>query len=635
MSVRIFRVIAGAALAGLVAILQPACSKTEAPGTPPRPQGPLTLDVDASDVGRKLLHAHETMPAMAGPMTIVYPKWLPGEHAPTGPITDLVGLKISAAGKPIAWTRDSVDMYAFRLDVPAGVEAIDLTFDFLSASSTSGFSSAASATPHLAVITWNQLLLYPQGARTDDVKIGASVRLPAGWRCGTSLKTASATPDRVTFEPVSLTTLVDSPVLAGEFFLPVSLDASSRPVQIDLAADSAGSLEIPRDLTNKLKRLVVEADALFGARHFDEYHFLLSLSDHVAHFGLEHHQSNDSRVNERAVVEESPVVGLVAHEFVHSWNGKYRRPAGLATPDFQQPMRDDLLWVYEGLTHYLGFVLAARSGVWSEQYYRERLAQISAHLDHLPGREWRPLADVAIAAPLLYSAPQQWESLRRGTDFYDEGWLIWLDVDTLIRERTNGSRSLDDFCRSFFGGTSGSPAVRPYTIDDVTSALNDVAPYDWKTFLASRLNTTGAHAPLDGVTRSGWQIVYNDVPNEHSQLMERGEWKRTDTTDSIGLVVHDDGAIIDAVPGSPAFAAGIGPGMKLLTINGKKWSPQVLRGAVLASGKSKAPLALSVQNEPVTKTFSVDYHGSLREPHLDRVASTPDRLHDILTPRAK
>jgi predicted metalloprotease with PDZ domain len=548
----------------------------------------------------------------------------------------------------MAWTRDSVDMYAFHLDVPAGVQSIDIALDFLSASSTAGFSSAASATPHLAVITWNQLLLYPQGARTDDVRVDASLRLPAGWRYGTSLKTASATPDRVTFAPVSLTTLVDSPVLAGEFFLPVSLDASSRPVEIDLAADSAASLEIPRDLTNKLKRLVVEADALFGARHFDEYHFLLSLSDHVAHFGLEHHQSNDSRVNERAVVEESPVVGLVAHEFVHSWNGKYRRPAGLATADFQQPMRDDLLWVYEGLTQYLGYVLAARSGLWSEQYYRERLAQISAHLDHLPGREWRPLADTAVAAQLLYSAPPEWESLRRGTDFYDEGWLIWLDVDTLIRERSSGSRSLDDFCRTFFGGTSGSPVVRPYTLDDVTSALNDVTPYDWKTFLGSRLNTTGTHAPLDGVTRSGWQVVYNDSPNEQLKLLERGEWKRTDVSASIGLVVHDDGLIIDAVPGSSAFAAGVGPGMKLLTVNGKKWSPQVLREAILESGKSKAPLALSILNEPVTKTFNVDYHDGLREPHLERVSSppvvappqvlniqTPDRLHEIVAARAR
>jgi len=635
MPVSMFRAVATTSLFGLLAILQPACSKTEAPGKPPLPQGALTLAVDASDVARKLLHARETMPAIAGPMTIVYPEWLPGEHAPTGPITDLVGLKISAAGKPIAWTRDLVDMYAFHLDVPGGVQSIDLSFDFLSASSTAGFSSAASATPHLAVITWNQLLLYPQGARTDDVRIDASLRLPAGWRYGTSLKTSSATPDRLTFEQVSLTTLVDSPVLAGEFFLPVSLDASSRPVEIDLAADSAASLEIPRDLTNKLKRLVAEADALFGARHFDQYHFLLSLSDHVAHFGLEHHQSNDSRVNERAVVEESPVVGVIAHEYVHSWNGKFRRPAGLATSDFQQPMRTDLLWVYEGLTHYLGYVLAARSGVWSEQYYRDRLAQIAAHLDRLPGREWRSLADVAVSAQLLYSAPQEWESLRRGTDFYDEGWLIWLDADTMIRQLTNGKKSLDDFCRSFFGGTSGSPAVKPYTVDDLISALNDVAPYDWKTFLGSRLTATGPHAPLDGVTRSGWQLVFTDVPNEQLRLLERGEWKRSDVSNSIGLIVHDDGLIIDAVVGSPAFAAGIGPGMKLVTVNGQKWSPQVLRAAILASGKAKTPLALSILNQPLTKTVNVDYHGGLREPHLERVASTPDQLHDIIAARVQ
>jgi predicted metalloprotease with PDZ domain len=611
------------------------CSKTEAPGAPPRPAGPLSLSVDARDVGRKLLHAQESLPAVSGPMTVVYPKWVPGEHAPTGPITDLVGLKISTGGRVIPWQRDPVNMYAFHLDVPAGVQSVDVSFDFLLDTSTAGFSSAASATPHLAVIAWNQVVLYPEGAKTDDVQVQASLRLPSGWRYGTALRAAGTNGDQLKFAPVSLTTLVDSPVLAGEFFLPISLDASSRPVELDLSADTPASLEIPRELTNKLKRLIVEADALFGARHFDEYHFLLTLSDHVAHFGLEHHQSNDSRVYEKAVVEQSQEMGLIAHEYVHSWNGKYRRPAGLATPDFQEPLRGDLLWVYEGLTEYLGSVLAARSGLWTEQYYRERLAQIGARLDHLPGREWRPLADTAVAAQLLYEAPEAWGALRRGTDFYDEGWLLWLDADTLIRQLTSGKQSLDDFCRRFHGGTSGSPAVKPYVFDDVVAGLGEIAPYDWKTFLTSRLTQTGPHAPLDGVTRSGWQIVYNDTPNEHVRLLEKGELKRTAAGYSIGLHIHDDGVVIDAIPGTPAFTAGIGPGMKLLSIDGRKWSPAVLRERLAASAKSKAPLVLIVRNEPVTRTVSIDYHGGLREPHLERVASTADLLHDIVAPRSK
>ena len=567
-------------------------------------------------------------------MTVVYPKWIPGEHGPTGPGTDLVGLKISGGGKPIVWQRDLVDMYAFHLDVPAGVQSIDIALDFLSASTTAGFSSAASATPHLAVVTWNQLLVYPQGVKTDDLQVQASLRLPAGWKHGTALRVNGAGGELLNFSPVSLTTLVDSPVLAGEFFLPISLDGSSRSIELDLAADSAAALEIPRALTDKLKRVVAEADALFGARHFDHYNFLLSLSDEVAHFGLEHHQSNDSRVYERAVVDQAANLGVLAHEFVHSWNGKYRRPAGLATRDFQEPMRGDLLWVYEGLTNYLGYVLAARSGLWTDHYYKERLAQVGAYLDHLPGREWRPLADTAVAAQLLYDAPSEWAAFRRDTDFYDEGWLIWLDVDTLIRQLTSGQQSIDDFCRRFYGGPSGSPMVKPYVLDDIVAALNEIAPHDWKTFFASRLTQTSAHAPLDGVTRGGWQIVYNDTRNDYLSLLEKGESKRTEAGYSLGLRIHDDGAVIDAVPGTQAFAAGLGPGMKVLAVGGRKWSADALRAALLASARSKAPLVLSFENGKVIKDVTIDYHGGLREPHLERAASGADVLKDILAPRA-
>jgi predicted metalloprotease with PDZ domain len=525
-------------------------------------------------------------------------------------------------------------MYAFHLDVPAGAQAVEATFDFLSAAGTSGFSSAASVTPHLAVITWNQLLLYPQGAKTDDVQIQASLKLPAGWKYGTALKAASTTADELTFAPVSLTTLVDSPVLAGEFLLPISLDASNRPVEIDVAADSAASLEISPELTGKLKRLVTEADAMFGARHYDTYHFLLSLSDYVAHFGLEHHQSNDSRVYEKALLDQSPNLGVLAHEYVHSWNGKYRRPAGLATPDFQAPMQGDLLWVYEGLTQYLGYVLAARSGLWTEQYYRERLAQVAANLDNLPGRDWRPLVDTAVAAQLLYAAPNAWAALRRGTDFYDEGWLIWLDADTLIRQVTAGKQSLDDFCRKFHGGTSGSPAVKPYTLGDVVATLNEVAPYDWKTFLTSHVNRTGAHAPLDGVSRGGWQITYTDMRNDYLRLLESGEQKRTEAGYSIGLRIKDDGSVIDAIPGSPAFTAGVAPGMKILSVSGRKWSPDALRGVLAASAANTTPIAMSIENTSVTKDVAIDYHGGLREPHLERTTN-PDVLGQILAARVK
>ncbi len=424
------------------------------PAAQSRVTGAITLALDARETPRKLLHARETLTVTPGALTLVYPKWLPGEHAPDGAIDDLVGLTFSAGGKTIPWRRDPVDLFAFHLDVPQGAATLDASFDFLSAIGAGGFSSASSETAHLGIYSWNQVLLYPQGARTDDVMFRPSLQIPAGWKFATALKAASENGGRIDFAPVSLTTLVDSPVIAGEYLKVVPLDpstplgtsdTSSSRVEADLVGDTAASIEIPADLTQKWKRLVQEADAMFGARHYDRYHFLLTLSDRVAHFGLEHHQSNDSRVNENSLTQQNSI-GVVAHEYVHSWNGKFRRPAGLATPDFQQPMVGDLLWVYEGLTQYLGYVLAERSGIWSESYYKERLAQIAAYLDTEPGRDWRPLADTTTAAQLLYFSPGQWTAYRRSTDFYDEGWLIWLDVDTAIRELTRGAKSIEDFC---------------------------------------------------------------------------------------------------------------------------------------------------------------------------------------------
>jgi predicted metalloprotease with PDZ domain len=625
----------GAVTVGMAGVvLAVACTRKPVPA-PPSSTGTLTLAVDATGVGRKLYRVHESVPAAPGPMTLVYPKWLPGEHAPTGPITDLVGLSLSAGGKPIGWQRDPVDMYAFHLDVPSGSTVVDATLEFLSAGSTSGFSSAASATPHLAVVTWNQLLLYPDGANTDQVSIQPHLKMPPGWQYGTALHTLSNSAGEVEFRQVSLTTLVDSPVLMGEFFEAIPLDTSDRPVELDVAADSAPALAFSPGLIGKARQLVVEADALFGARHFDSYHFLLSLSDHVAHFGLEHHQSNDSRVYQRAVVDESPSLGVLAHEFVHSWNGKFRRPSGLATPNFQEPMRGDLLWVYEGLTQYLGYVLAVRSGLWTEQYYRERLAGIAASLDHSPGRDWRSLADTATAAQLLYAAPPEWASLRRGTDFYDEGWLIWLDVDTEIRELTKGDRAIDDFCHRFHGGASGSPAVSPYTLDDVVATLNQVAPFDWKSFLLARVNATGSGAPLGGIERAGWRLVYTGVRNDYLKTVEQGEKHTTDLAFSLGVRLNADGSVIDALVGSPAFDAGLGPGMRILTVGGKPFSPDGLRGALSLAARPGPPIFLQVDNEGTVTTVPVEYRAGPREPHLEQVPGGPDVLASILATHAR
>jgi predicted metalloprotease with PDZ domain len=595
--------------------------------------GTITLTLDARETPRKLLHARETLTVTSGALTLVYPKWLPGEHAPDGAIDDLVGLKFTAGGKTVPWRRDAVDQFAFHLTVPEGVTTLDVSLDFLSAIGQGGFSSASSETAHLGIYSWNQVLLYPQGARTDDVMFRASMQLPAGWKSGTSLQIAKQNGDTTEYAPVSLTTLVDSPVIAGQYLREVPLDpSSSRKVYADLVGDTANSIDIPADLTEKWKRLVREADAMFGARHYNEYHFLLTLSDRVAHFGLEHHQSNDSRVPENSLTQQNSI-GVVAHEYVHSWNGKYRRPAGLATPDFQQPMVGELLWVYEGLTQYLGYVLAERSGIWSESYYKERLAQIAAYLDNEPGREWRPLADTAIAAQLLYFAPGQWTTYRRSTDFYDEGWLIWLDVDTAIRELTHGQKSIDDFCHLFHGGESSAPMVKPYTVDDVVAALNQVAPHDWKSFLSSRIEQVTPHAPLDGITRGGWRLVYSDAKNEYIKTTDN---ERIDAIYSLGLRVRArDGVVGDVTLNSPAGKAGIGPGMQILAVNGLRFSADVLRNAIKESKSASGPMTIEFQNDDVVKTVSVDYHGGTREPHLERDASKPDLLAQILTARAK
>jgi predicted metalloprotease with PDZ domain len=413
----------------------------------------------------------------------------------------------------------------------------------------------------------------------------------------------------------------------------VPLDtSSSRKVYADLVGDTANAIDIPADLTEKWTRLVREADAMFGARHYNEYHFLLTLSDRVAHFGLEHHQSNDSRVPENSLTQANSI-GVVAHEYVHSWNGKYRRPAGLATPDFQQPMVGELLWVYEGLTQYLGYVLAARSGLWSESYYKDRLAQIAAYLDNESGRGWRPLADTAVAAQLLYFAPGQWTAYRRSTDFYDEGWLIWLDVDTAIRALTHGQKSIDDFLHVFHGGESSAPMVKPYTIDEVVAALNQVAPHDWKSFLLSRIEPVTPHAPLDGITSGGWRLVYSDGKNEY---IKTNDSDRIEALYSLGVRVRSrDGVVNDVALNSPAGKAGIGPGMQILAVNGLRFSADVLRNAIKESKSASGPMTLEFQNDDVVKSVSIDYHGGTREPHLERDASKPDVLAQILAPRVK
>ena len=591
-------------------------------------QGVIQVSVDARDAPRKLIHVQLTIPANPGPLTLLYPQWIPGEHGPTGPINDLVNLRFHAKNQTIPWRRDSTNLYAFHVTVPTGATALDAAFDFISPTDASGFSAGSSMTTELAVLSWNQYVLYPQGTVADQLRYQAKLRLPHEWHYGTALGVAKESGDEVEFGPVSLTTLIDSPVSTGAHYRTVELGTvDGAPHYMHIAADSERALAITPETIEHYRKLIAEAGALFGPRHYRSYHFLLTLSDHVASFGLEHHESSDDRLDERMLIDDVLLhyhAELLPHEFVHSWNGKYRRPAGLATKNYDEPMKGDLLWMYEGLTEYLGSVLAARSGLETPELFRDRLAYVAAHLEHETGRSWRPLADASISGQLLFDARAEYAMLRRGLDFYGEGQLVWLEVDTLIRKLSHGTKSIDDFCRAFYGGEAGA-SVNPYALDDVVAALNRVQPHDWAAFFRQRVDAVETRAPVAGLENGGWKLTYNDKRSDYWATTEDEE-KVTDLMLSLGVSVKSEGLVEDVAIGGPVQKAGIAPGAKITSVDGRAFSPTVLREAA-ASGEA---VELTVRNGEHISTHKVDYHGGERYPHLERENGKPDLLAEIV-----
>ena len=613
--------------------------KKPVPAAPPAPPSqPVRLIVDATHAPEKILRAQMQIPVAPGPLTLVYPKWIPGEHGPTGPIADLTGLQFFANGQRLTWRRDLDEMYSFHLTVPAGVTMLEARFDAVLPAPAEGFSSGASSTTQLDLVSWNQVLLYPQGRRTDDLQFTASLKIPEGWHYGTALPVESESGGEINFRTTSLTTLVDSPVLAGRHFRRIPLTPEG-PIQhyLDMAADSDAALNVPPETVAQYKRLVAETGALYTARHYREYHFLVTLSDKVAHFGLEHHESSDDRVVERTLIEEDDrmvAAGLLPHEMTHSWNGKFRRPAGLATPDYQKPMEGDLLWVYEGLTQYLGEILTVRSGLWTREQFLDSVAETAASLDHTPGRSWRPLQDTADAAQILYGARKEFANWRRGVDYYPEGFLIWLDADTTIRRLTNGEKSMNDFCRIFHGGQNTPPKVVPYTFDDVVNTLNQVVAYDWRKFLRDRLDTYGPGAPLDGIVNGGWKLIYNDQQGVLAKATEKVD-KTVDARYSLGLSLDDKSEVIDVIINSPAWNAGVSPGVTLVAVNGRRYTPEILREALRESKINRRNIDLLIANGDFYKTCTPDYHDGEKYPHLVRDESKPDVLGEIIRPMTK
>ncbi len=617
------------------------------PAPPAAAAGPAIAQVavDLREAARGIMKSHLVLPVRPGPLTLLYPKWLPGRHAPAGPITSLALTRLTANGANLPWRRDLVEPYAFHVDVPDGVTHLDVDLELLTAAApdgiVQGLETPRYATESLAILEWNQVLLYPEGPPTDSLTYQGSVKLPDGWRFATALTAKGQTPaeqaiEEMQFAPTSLTTLVDSTLIAGRYLHTFALGGNPA-VRLNIAIDRDTAFDMKPAMLEHYRTLVVEARALFGATHYDHYDFLWTLNDQIMPDGIEHHESSDDRSPLRTLEDDDvrlAEANLLPHEYTHSWNGKYRRPIGLATPDYQTPMQTDLIWVYEGLTEYLSDVLAVRSGLYSQSEFRDEIARLAAQMDVHHGRDWRSLEDTLDAAQLVYYQDTNWAArLRRQDDFYQESALLWLETDTLIRQLSKGKRSLDDFCRRFYGPPSTSPVVVPYTFEDVVAALNAVQPYDWHGFWSERLSRTGGGAPLAGIEAAGWRVDYVDTPSTLHAAHEH-EDKDSNLQYSLGFIIAEDGGTIsDVVPGSPADIAGAAPGSHLIAVNGHKYSRDVLHDAMTGSSRPTT-LTLLIEKDDQYRNLVLNYAGGERYPSLTRTPGKEDLLALIARPRS-
>ncbi|MGA8708364.1 MAG: PDZ domain-containing protein [Steroidobacteraceae bacterium] len=612
-------------------------SAIPAPRDRPYP-GAIELSVDARDVEHRVFHVRESLDGVTPGSILLYPKWLPGTHAPQGPIDRFAGLTITAAGAPVSWTRDTIDMYAIRLHAGPTVHTVEIQFDYLSPTSAS--VGALEVSPDVLMVDWNEVVLYPASYFSRQIPVTASVNLPAGWQFGTALETAG-TGVPTSFKRTDLETLVDSPVYAGRYAKRIDLESGGpAPVHLDLFADRPDYLVTTSEELQAYRALVQQAFRLFGSHHFDHYDFLYSLSDQVQQQGLEHHRSSENGNDPESFTKwDATAFGrdLLPHEFTHSWNGKFRRPADLWTPNYDVPMQNSLLWVYEGQTQYWGQVLTARSGLWTLQQALDQFALTAAYFQAESGRRWRPLQDTTNDEIINPRRPQSWRDWQRFEDYYEEGKLIWLEADTLIRELSGDRRSLDDFARAFFGIDDGSFTPVTYTFDDVVRALNSVQPYDWSTFLRQRLDSSGRPAPLEGLRRGGYRLVYTDTPSEILKADDE-QRKHVDLLYSIGVRIDDSekgqaGMLKEVMWDGAAAKAGLTEGAQILAVNGIAYGDDVLKDAIRAAKQDTNPIELIVRIGDRYRVARVDYHGGLRYPHLERNQAVPARLDQILAPR--
>jgi predicted metalloprotease with PDZ domain len=600
-------------------------------------QVPIQITADLTDAPRRLFHADVDLPVTPGPITLTTPKWIPGHHAPNGPVEEITGVVFTANGQTLAWRRDDVDLYQFHLTIPPGVSTLHAHLDAIATSRVS---------QKLAAMEWEALLLYPANMPVRDIPIQPSLRVPVGWGIGTALTPVSAgawpvpAAGAVTqFAVTNVEQLEDSPVVTGQYFHEFPLAPETSPKHyIDVVSDQPEDANLRPALLAALSNLVREANALFASHHYSVYHFLLTLSDVAGEEGLEHGQSSDNGVGEKGFADDAQeldMADLLPHEFTHSWNGKYRRPVGLYQPDFATPEQGALLWVYEGMTEYLGDVLAARAGFETPAQYRDLLAVTAASMDYTPGRDWRSTEDTAAASSVL-RAYTPWDNWRRGQDYYFEGELLWLDADTLIRKLTGDRKSLGDFEKIFLGkGGDTGPLIVTYDFNELVEDLNAVVPYDWATFLRDRVDKINPHADLAGIEQGGYRLVYKDKESATERTVAGVAGGRSAGTNcwfSIGLRLSSAGAIADVRWNSPADKARLAPGEKIIAVNGQIYSGDLLRAAIRAAKGSGEPIHLIVAADSFVSTVEIDYHDGERFPVLERVEGAPDYLDEITKP---
>jgi predicted metalloprotease with PDZ domain len=584
--------------------------------------GIIDLKVDVTDVRRGIFCVDETVPARAGPMTIFHPKWLPGYHAPEGKIELLAALAIFAGNIRLAWRRDPVAIHAFHFEVPRNVPEIRVRFQYLSP--TDSEQGRVICTPRILSLQWSSVVLFPAGPAARRIAVRASATLPEAWQFACALQPQKRTGNAMQFKPVTLDVLIDSPLLAGANFRRIRLDPEDK-VRLNIASDGAAGSRLSASDIRSYRALVRQADRLFGGRPFKRFDFLMALSNHLGGFGLEHRDSCEIAAAgsyfarpRRHLTERD----MLAHEYVHAWNGKFRHGKDSRTRDFEQPIRNSLMWVYEGLTQYWSQVLTARAGLWTRQQALDAIACMAARCDHVPGRRWRALADTTRDPMIAGTKALPWPSWQRSEDYYWDGQMIWLEVDTLIRERSGDKRSLDDFARAFFGTRQSDS----YVFRDVACALETLAPFDWSAYFHRRIDDLATKAPIDGIARGGYRLVYRKTQNSFHNSADRLAGT-VDLTCSLGVKLCDDGAVSEVIWGGPCFAAGLTIGTKLRTVNGKPYSSDALKAAV-ADGAPK----LGVEALGRRRSVTVDYTAGHRYPHLE-AAQRSRSLDAILAAR--